>query len=215
MNHLTADDASAQNGHPGTKDAGPLDLQQFCGDPKSETRSWVLSPFRIGEFVYATDGVMLVRVDKGVAAAEELPDTVKYKAKLIARIEGYFARVNNFGFSSCVATLPPRARPVECFDCRGRGHKHDCPDCTCECDGCDGDGLNDPEARTTVDFAGTILALSYVRKMLALPRVEVAIGSANSETAQPFFFRFAGGEGALMPCTKPRVIHLDIDLKLP
>ena len=214
MVHLTDETASASISQATPGGNASLDLQQFCGKPGAESRAWLMKPFRISGHAYATDGVILVRVEAGPdRAVEELASTISYREKLIERIEGYFRHFDACVFSPCPATLPPRARAVKCFDCDGRGHEHDCPECSCECEGCGGAGENDPEVKTTVNFAGAVLALGEVRRVLALPSVVFAVGTANVEIMHPLFFRFEGGIGALMPCTKPRSIHIEIEAR--
>ncbi len=108
--------------------------------------------------------------------------------------------------------LPPFTLPEapeydqECDACDGRGSKHDCPDCSCNCPDCSGTGWLDPERKISTEVEGAFFNLIYVRKMLGLPGLQIA----PSKDGKPMYFRFDGGCGALMPRRVRCAEHVEI-----
>jgi len=184
-------------------EAPSIDLLSFCaGD--GEFREWLKTPFCVGDFTYATDGHLLVRLPRDA----RYPNCDKVDpAKFMGACEA--AAYSRPG----AVTLPPlpEKQRVECLACKGRGKEHDCPDCDCECVVCDGAGFVDHEHRTSTDFAGGIFNLKYLRQLLGIPDVEIAVGSSDQEKNRPLLFRFPGGYGALMPCRRPFQQHVKIE----
>lgn len=166
-----------------------LDLQQFCG--KEETRPYLLKPFSVGDFTYATNGHIMVRVTRRDDAAEQTKEW-DWNAPL--------AGLQGASFAKPEFKLPPEPEEAdECSACDGRGTEHDCPDCECPCVECDGTGKDIPERGISTEFCGANFAMRYIRQVLSLPNVELA--SITSDA--PMVFRFDGGVGALMPLRSP------------
>ncbi|MBR0871176.1 hypothetical protein JQ633_12465 [Bradyrhizobium tropiciagri] len=164
-----------------------VDIQSFCAGPE-QRRIVLQSPFTRGAYTYATDGHILIRVDRLDSAP--IDDKIAAEKVLIGLDAATFAPV---GTIVLAAKMPAQ----ECNACEGRGTEHDCPRCECQCEACGGRGSIDPERTVSVDFAGAIFALKYVRQLLSLPNVEIAFETA---TPGPLLFRFDGGVGALMRC---------------
>lgn len=174
-----------------------IDLQQFCGT--DETRPYIMKPFSFGDFSYATNGHIMVRVPKmeGVEAPSK-----KFNAD--KPLQG----VEQASFVPPTFKLPPQpSEEDECTDCDGRGYEHDCPHCECTCRACDGTGNQAAEGKLTTTFEGITFALRSVRKMLSLPSIEIA---KPGESGAPLLFRFEGGVGALMPMRGPSIHHVDV-----
>jgi hypothetical protein len=89
--------------------------------------------------------------------------------------------------------LPANLLPEKCWRCEGRGHKHDCPDCRCTCEYCDGTGKLSPP---TVRIGRVPFAALYVDLIQKLPGTEIG---KPKHAPKPLPFRFEGGEGLLMP----------------
>lgn len=163
-----------------------IDLQQFCG--KDETRPYLMKPFSVGDFTYATNGHIMVRVPKdpdiGPPSKSFNPDRP---------LEG----VETATFVAPKFKLPSKPpADAECEECDGRGYKHDCPHCECQCRACAGTGSQAEEGNVSTEYGGVTLAMRYVRKMLALPAIELSVPRSADA---PLLFRFKGGVGALMP----------------
>jgi hypothetical protein len=182
-----------------------IDLQQFCSDdPFRENLS---KPFTLGDFTYATNGHILVRLPKidGVEEIKNAPNPSKIFKDFPAP---------NYFVSLPALALPPLEGPeiVDCDVCGGSGKEHECPDCDCECMACDGSGKEHREKKISTTLAGVILQLRYVRKLAALPHVEIAPHLAIADKS-PVFFRFDGGDGALMPMISEFETHVQIERK--
>jgi hypothetical protein len=176
-----------------------IDLKQFCGN--DEFRSYLNEPFTQGNYTYATNGHIMVRVQK-VDSVGPCKSKVKFDAsKPLVGIERL--KFETFSFS-----LPPDpGKKGTCVDCDGRGYKHDCPDCECTCNFCKGSGEADPEGRISTTIAGRAFCLRYVRMITSLPTPQIA--KTDGET--PLYFRFEGGVGALMMRRKPFENHVEIE----
>ncbi len=97
--------------------------------------------------------------------------------------------------------MPPETHK-ECPECSGTGEaEHDCPCCDCECDFCDGAGKISSDIGFTVGIGGAPFAARYVRRLLALPGLEVAAKGLERTSAfgsaRMVSFRFHSGEGEL------------------
>lgn len=172
-----------------------VDLKKFCGTEWS--RPYLNEPFSRGEYTYATDAAIIIRMPR-VAEIGEVPGA--------PNPEKIFAAMPADGWRPLRVDLPPVAPPEECISCYN-GHEHDCPDCTCECEECDGTGK--VAAKVSTVIGGVIFDMKYIRMIAELPGVEVSITDSNS----PSFFRFEGGDGALMPRTLEFENHVKVEVE--
>ena len=168
-----------------------IDLDAFCADDDQHPQTH--TPFSIGEYTYATNGHYCVRVPRrpGVPEVKDAPDASKL-----------FGSTNGLRFYPLAPLDLPAAEMTTCNFCDGRGTEHDCPNCRCLCEYCDGDGkLLVP---FPVEIVGAQFSSEYVRMLLALPGLLVnkTNASANDLPAQMLCFRFDGGEGRLMSFAK-------------
>lgn len=181
-----------------------IDLQPFCGT--EDARWYLMKPFSMGEFSYATNGHILVRQPRRA----DVPD-IDVKAPKF-KPDNALVGLDAAKFYVPTLQLPtaPAAGPCPACDCRK--FEHDCPDCECTCETCNGSGEGNPERNISTAIGGSFFALNYVRLMAALPDLEIAnTAEAIAVGAKPLLFRFEGGVGALMPMLSPRENHIEIE----
>lgn len=168
-----------------------LDLAPFCGT--DDTHDYLMKPFSAGEFTYATNGHIMVRVPRRPDAME--PTT---KFSWDAPIKGW----DRASYEPLRGSLPPIEKvDCICFD----GHAHACPGCNCVCPKCHGTGQAYPAI--SAGIGDVPFAIHYVAMLLALPGIEV---TTKPEQRQPLLFRFDGGIGALMPLQCPLSEHIEL-----
>lgn len=166
-----------------------IDLRPFCDRNK---RRNLHRPFTRGEFTYATDGALVIRVDHRA----DVPDNEK--APLA---EGLPWPDASTVYAPPAVPGLPILEEIECPRCDG-GQVHDCPTCHCECGSCDGSGrMLEPYS---ADVGEAIFSVKYLFKILVLPGIQFG----PSKQAEPMPFRFDGGEGLLMPLTSRARKHV-------
>lgn len=165
----------------------PMDLSPFCG--RDLTRPYLQQPFSYGEWTYATNGHICVRVPRRPTVEEN--ENMKDKAANL------FLQNTASEFSPMPKVTIPAdlGEDDDCNTCDGRGTEHDCPDCECLCEDCGGSGKEPPGSRISIGIGEGIYQGSYVLLMQTLPAVEIA----KPDKEKPLCFRFDGGEGLLMP----------------
>lgn len=175
-----------------------INLKPFCG--KEETRAYLNEPFSRDSFTYATDGRICVRVERREDVAEQadyaLPDVLQ------------LPWAKGTDFRPLALKLPAKALDTaepctSCFD----GYEHDCPDCECICEECDGSGeiKKDGDTKKSVGILGVPVALAYARLLTALPGLAVATTDFNA-----LEFKFDGGAGFLMSLREPYENHFEV-----
>src|SRR5271166_2898199 len=123
----------------------PGDLAKFVSTDVERAR--MARPWSRGEFTYATNGHIMVRIPRlaEVPECSDAPDVEGIVMPLLAD-------------QTETAPLPayelPKVDKNECRTCEGRGLEHDCPDCECECDDCDGTGA--VRAHVSIGLCGAI-----------------------------------------------------------
>lgn len=161
-----------------------IDLKPFCS--KEETRYYLMTPWSRGNFTYATNGHIAVRIDR-VASIEEndiCPDVEKI-------LPDYAA----FQFLPVGEVAFPPQEMTKCDVCEGRGTEHECGDCTHACDECEGKGAI--EVPVSCDFRKGIFSLHYLRILKTLPGVAAPAEYTGKNIPMPFIFD--GGVGVIMP----------------
>lgn len=186
-------------------------LAQYVAD-HNEIRVYLRRPISYGDWVYATNGALAIRVPK----AEGIDADV---SRDLNTLELHFARRRN----DTAIDLPPILEPVPCIDCDGTGLQYECQDCDgdgeiqyrnheYECKECCGSGVvTDPPLKNAKAllcqackgtkeniFDLTVIGnrqfrTHYLRKISALPGF---VFTDSKEDAA--FFKFDGGEGLLM-----------------
>lgn len=180
-----------------------MNLQPFCAT-KNDPREWLRAPFTQGEFTFACNGHIAVRVDKCC----DTPN-VSNIAKLF---DGY----ETYECSPFIIRLPApkkcqrcsNGRVRECPGCEGngyfdyRGYDYNCQECGARgtllggddiCILCDGTGLDEDRP---IMYRDICIGVCYARLILTLPNIQVAASRIIQSLALPF--RFDGGYGLLM-----------------
>lgn len=164
-----------------------IDLQPFCG--KDDPRAYLNAPFSEGEFTYATNGHILIRVAKR-ADIIALPEQMKGRcAKMFWD--------NPWRELLPIPDVPP-AEILTCVYCDGAG-KLDFGDKDLErCDECEGIGKWEPW-KPGFPLGKAHFAQRYLRLLKALPDCKISANHAS----KPAPFTFDGGCGLLMPMRYP------------
>ena len=148
-----------------------INLQPFCG--KNDVHFWLNAPFSEGDFTYATNGHILVRVERRTNVPEQ------------DKMNGKFAKMfadNPVGELIEIPTLP-KLETVQCDEC----------DFGCsECDG----GFAPKFQYLALGDSG--YQVRYLKMIADLPNGRI---SPNGLKCAPF--TFDGGDGLLMPCRRP------------
>lgn len=169
-----------------------IDLSKFCSRDKK--REAIKEPFSKGDWTYATDGYIAIRVPA-------LPYILERKGA--PDCERIFTKAEQDGPYVWVAVPEVKVEIEQCEYCDGTGIKD-----LLECGECDGDGSYEKPAAIRFAIAGreiglNVIYLNLIRKELPNPQIGL------TEKAVPNFFdypygepvkiSFNGGEGLLMP----------------
>lgn len=167
-------------------------LKKFVS--QDDPRKYMRSPFTRGEWTYATNGHIAVRVPK-IDGVEILPE------KHIPNLESLFQSVGGNDFIA-LPWMPPLE---ECPLCSGTGIAYECPECggsgqveygstgVSACRHCGGTGAK-RDAPTKV--GDSHFDLFYLHLINGLPGARFSPGAGRMDMAR---FVFDGGEGILMP----------------
>jgi hypothetical protein len=201
-----------------------LDLNKFCS--KSMLRMQLHLPWSVGDFSFATNGYIIVRVPgrPNIAGRDDAPKAEKLFADHLSgkAPTGSPPDISAFKSETCPACLGSGA-VMPCDDCEGEGVTHGE-----ECDACEGEGLTaipdgeDPKDQeeclicdgsgsvfdlprgnhTSVEVApGHYVAARYLAVLNSLPSTVWNIADRASDSPIPFWFD--GGDGLLMPTRIP------------
>lgn len=154
-----------------------------------ETREAMMTPFSYGTFTYATDGRIIVRVDRRA----DIPE--RNNAPKQVQIEDIFRKATGADWME-VPTLPT---PIleKCLACGGHG-KIEWEKQTYECEECEGKGSN--RKLIPVDICAQQFSDEYLEKIKSLPGAMIA--PSITREAKPMPFCFDGGRGVMMPMRK-------------
>ena len=156
-------------------------LKKFVS--QNDPREYMRSPFNRGEWTYATNWHIAVRVPKidGIATLAE---------KHIPELEGLFKRTRS---DNAFVALPPLPPLEKCLMCNGSGQVEYGSTDVSACWHCGGTGV----ARyKPVKVGGSHFDLFYLSLIKGLPGAKFAPGAGRMDMAR---FVFDGGEGILMP----------------
>jgi hypothetical protein len=168
-----------------------IDLTPFLS--KDESRAAICRPFSIGEWTYATDGRIMVRVSR----REDVPE---YDSSPKSAPDLFIGTVRPWRELPDFEAYPLDAleREKDCERCNGDGWVT-CASCgnSERCSECDGDGIIDeaPEQKGVM-IDGTPLGQLYLTLIKALPNARIGVALHSTH---PAHFIFDGGEGILMP----------------
>ena len=177
-----------------------IDLKPFC--ETYETPLCLTKPFSRGDFTYAADGRVCIRV----ARREEVPEQENHDRPDILKLPW---DVDRKYMPLITPPLPSQSVQTElcgCFD----GFEHDCPDCKCVCEACNGTGHQtiDSDANISIDVLGIPFDLSLVRLIASLPNLQIALAIANWRDILIIAFTFDEGAGFLMPLSRRYKEHI-------
>ena len=176
-----------------------IDLDRFC----SEDRIGLKRPFSIGEYTYATNGHVAVRVLRREGA--EFGDIA---------INTLFSRADFNGLR--LAIIPPglsipesTTTTIICAECNGGGMECHCASCSCECETCNGTGrisAINGFINQSIDINGVPFNAAYTVLIAMLPALMIP-QKVNHNAAMPF--TFDGGSGLLMPLRHRLAHHIE------
>lgn len=182
-----------------TKEAIKQALRMFCAK-EHEIRPALHNPFSKDGYTWATNGHMMIRVDLMDEIAEHPTAPNVTKVFNDAFDGSNMRKLNHEGFSY-------EEMETECTACDGRGTEHDCPDCTCECEYCNGSGVC--VQKTSVYVGKALFNASYIKTLLSLPNIVV---QSDPDPMKPMPFSFDGGCGLLLPLRSRYKNHLEVKL---
>lgn len=205
--------------------ATTIDLLRYCAKKGHDPRDYLYAPWIEGDWAYATNGHLIVRVPRE-ACPDAGPRTDRHPKgahlfeKYIDKIAGEFV------------VMPPQPKPDTCGVCRGTGvvFANPCPDCkdgefdhgdhtyeckNCEyspagpgyigsdstegegvtCGNCNGRGVVD-KTFCSVKVLGASLDPIYAWWMSLLPQVRVR--AKPDDSTVPVAFIFDGGQALVM-----------------
>src|SRR5271166_6020370 len=176
----------------------PGDLTKFVSTDVGRAR--MARPWSRGEFTYATNGHIMVRIPR-LAEVPERSDGPDVESKVMPLLAD----------QTETAPLPayelPKVDKDECLTCNGRGLIHGCPDCKCKCYDCDGTGA--VRVKVSIELSGAIYDADYIE--LLRTTLSGLRFSVRPPKEGPAKFSFdGGGVGAIMPMSSPYPHHLEI-----
>jgi hypothetical protein len=171
-----------------------IDLKQFCST--NPFLSYLHSPLSFGDYTFASNGAIIVRVDRRPDAAEGAPPMTEKGVHRVLALEPDLQ----------YRALPKYAYPPviisQCEFCDGTGKEEDHDDYW-PCIACDGTGNAKPKSSLSV--GGVAFDTQYLRNISVLPNIEIEKTTSERRALR---FRFTGGVGALMPLIGPRANHI-------
>jgi len=200
-------------------------LLEFCS--KDETRFALLKPFDYGDFTYATDGRMIVRLPKLGYPSPDFTPTRESVENLMS--DSYLREVVAFPAipeptQDLCKTCDGSGFNKKCYDCDGSGeveckccgNESDCKTCSgsgtlkatkdhphgIPCEDCDGSGGLKEWA--PVEIGGKYFSSKFLWIIKDLAGLVFMVANDSNAAAR---FTFDGGEGVLMPMSKPATLH--------
>lgn len=160
-----------------------VDLKPFCGD--NDIRYYLNEPFSEGEFTYATNGHILIRVPR----RDDIPEE-KTMSDRAPKLFVDFAMQKSLDIPEVPA---PEMVDCECVTSNGDLSETEvlqkCEDC--------GGTFKVELWGVGIDLGDSRFALRYLRLLKTLPNCKI---SPNGQKQAPF--KFDGGDGLLMPMRK-------------
>lgn len=189
-------------------------LNRFCDPDREKQRG----PFSLGEYTYATNGHILVRVPRLV----DVPEWEAVNEKAAAMFDG----LDYAALDAALVDIPdfPQPDPEICTVCKGSSKISKCPECDgegevllendhheyeCTCKTCAGDGKVSGNESVCSSCHGsgkkavwakisvgcTHLSSHYLTMLKDLPGMRIA----PTEPVKGNYFKWNEGDGLLMP----------------
>lgn len=172
-------------------------LRNFCkGD---ERRAVTYRPWSVGDYSYATDGTIIVRVPRLDDVPPPHDRTIE---KTAAKIDEWMARLADANRVPVPRIELPTPKSWCCDTCDGRGTKHDCRSCDCECYDCDGTGRC--QQPIVVAWRGAYIAGQLWKLIAELPGSTIVASPPSPPIYDHAGFAFDGGVGVVMAMRKPK-----------
>ena len=161
-----------------------MDLQKFCASPDDCYHNNMSKPYSRGDYTYATNGHVLIRVPR-INRIPEIPKAPSAdKLWPVSKLTDY----------EIPAFSTPAFRP--CPYCEGEGKWGN----GVTCDECEGEKqLPDVKA---IDVGPACYSDHYLTLIKELPELKFYPQKTDEYTYPPAYFTFNGGEGLLMPIRK-------------
>jgi hypothetical protein len=162
-----------------------IDLKPFCSINAS--RPGIMQPFRDGDFVYATDTRIILKIP----ATDHPPITASYHP--LTPTSGSIAALG-WRHNEITNWKPCSEWFEKCGYCNGTTeHKCNCG-VTHQCGHCSGTGLRNRTRNVTIGAA--TIHRNYAKLIWTLPNAEVEADPKQFDACVAF--RFTGGEGLVM-----------------
>lgn len=172
-----------------------INLIPFC----HPDRKILKLPFSIGNFTYAGDGYCVVRIPRRSCIEEVLGAPDISKLHFVQEIA-----FSPFNLDDAFAHPAEWETNENCRECNGSGSEHECPDCTCDCEDCDGTGTVTVPQMASCSVRGAIFRLRDIQLICGLSSVQFPIQPSQRDGVP---FRFEGGVGLVMPMTRQEKTH--------
>ena len=163
-----------------------IDLRQFCSTDPDPKRANLRAPWTRGEYTYATNGWVALRVP----AQADVPENpaAPNGARIFEQLPGASAQY---------VPLAPVALPLAtaCPDCFGTGLV------ACRCSTCDNEHVKPctscpvEKLRLGTGDNSAVYNGVWIRRLATLPGCEIC----PCGQGEPAHFRFEGGDGLIMP----------------
>ena len=180
-----------------------IDIKPFCvSDDCSDEHNHFRTPFCVGDYVYATNTHVVIRIKRSSSDAESQLKKHKVAAKKINKwIKGFDCSF----FDLIPIKYTPRI--VTCYVCNGSGKWFEVEKKEKECMDCGGTGRI--EEKQTIGFPNYNVQLKYVSLISQLPNIMLGFMTTNYEGQIPFVF--TGGAGILMSLQNIRGVDFDLN----
>ena len=159
-----------------------IDLTPFCS-PQDDPRYYLCAPFSDGDFSYATNGHIIVRVPRRADIQE--------REKAHPSCHKLFIE-NPAREMIAIPDIPPAPPQIDCMTCEATGKWND-GDTVEKCEDCGGTGKKN--ARQDIAVGEVHFAAKYLRLIITLP----GAGKISPNGTGSAWFTFDGGDGLLMP----------------
>jgi hypothetical protein len=187
--------------HNKTPKISPELIESFCSDEKK----YLSTPYNIGDYTYATDGLVAIRVARNKKYDKETgPKSIEkiLPSKIIDECNIWTSKV----FVGDII-------PIPCTDCHGKGvivvtsnsgirYEFECKLCSGKkekyivCKKVPFKAKNSDKTTELLCFGNILIAPKLFSRVLKLPSLEISTDSQN-EVWKPMCFRFHGGIGII------------------